>query len=268
MTDPSRDQLLDIAVEAVQRAGKLVLDSRPRTITDKGDRDLTSDVDLASEQAIRDHLAFATPNIPVFGEEGGGADPAAEQSWIVDPVDGTFNFVHGLPHYAVALSLVDNGTTTHAATYIPESDDIYTARLGGGAHCNGTPIAASDVSALRDALVAIDQLTFTGRDPQQVNDHRLGLIARLAPLVGRIRIHGTSAIDLAWTAHGKLDASIIVANKPWDTSGGVLLVREAGAVAIDLEGDPQTFSSTTTLVAAPRIIDELSARIRQPRQDP
>ncbi len=264
MTLPTETtELLTLAVEAAQRAGQLINSARPKTITDKGDRDLTSDVDVAAEHTIRDLLYTKAPAIPMLGEESGGADPSTGLVWIVDPIDGTVNYLHGLPTYAVSISLVDNSRTALAVLHVPETKTTYTTIRSQGAQADGQPIHASRVTSLRDSLIAIDQLTFSSPNPAPANALRVTLLAHLAPLVGRIRIQGASVIDLAWTAQGKLDASIILANNPWDTSGGVLLAREAGAIATDLQGDPHHLNSTTTVVAAPGIADELHAAITE-----
>jgi myo-inositol-1(or 4)-monophosphatase len=107
----------------------------------------------------------------------------------------------------------------------------------------------------------VDQFTFSGVDPRPANDVRLALLKGLSPLVQRLRIHGASAVDLAWTAHGKLDACIILGNSPWDTSAGVLLAREAGAQVVDLHGEPHAVTSKTTVAAAPGVLNELLAAI-------
>jgi myo-inositol-1(or 4)-monophosphatase len=249
--------LLGVAVEATHRAGTMIRGRTAREVVEKGDRDPASDVDIAAEQEIRKLLTARAPDIPVLGEEGGGPSASAGCLWVVDPIDGTVNYLHGMPLYAVSISLIEDGRTLLGVTHLPELPTTYTAIAGDGTRADGRPIKASPVTALRDAVIAIDQWTFSTGHATDINARRQALIQGLAPLVQRIRIHGSSAIDLAWTAHGKLDACLILANQPWDTSAGVLLAREAGARVIDLEGHPHRLASHTTVAAAPGIAKEL-----------
>lgn len=255
--------LVAIAREAVHRAGAIVRTRRPGRVTDKGDRDLRSDVDLVAEQTVRGFLAQETPDIPVLGEEEGGTRPGTGRLWVIDPIDGTVNYIHGVPLCAVSLSLLQDKAPISAATHLPFLGTTYTACNEGGTYVDGQRVRASSTVSMRHALVSIDQCTFTGPDPQDTNATRLGLIRHLVPRLERLRILGTSALDLAWTADGKLDACIIMANNPWDTSAGVLLAREAGAVVVDLQGRPHSYNSGSTLAAAPGLAAELLAVIRK-----
>jgi myo-inositol-1(or 4)-monophosphatase len=258
--DDNRD-LLAVAVEAIQSAGRVIAGRPAQNIIDKGDRDPRTGADLDAEHCIRAHLAEQTPEVPVLGEEEGGPSAETGLVWVVDPIDGTVNYLHGIPTFAISVSLIENGRTVLGATHLPALDTTYTVLAGFGARADNAPIRASRVTSLRDAVVAIDQFTFSGLHPAQSNETRLALVEHLAPLVQRLRIHGASTVDLAWTAHGRLDACIIVGNHPWDTSAGVLLAREAGAVVVDIEGKPHEITSRTTVAAAPGITDELLAAI-------
>ena len=244
------DRLLALAEQAARTGGEIARTHSHDTVTDKGDRDLVSEADLASEAAIRDLLTNQTPDIPILGEEGGGPDLANGFAWVVDPIDGTVNHLHGLPNYAVAVSLLHDSRAVLAATYLPASDAMYSAIRGRGAQRDGKPIHTSATTDLRQAVVVMDQFTFNAADPEAANRARLALVQALIPAAGRIRMHGCSAVDLVWVADGKLDAAIFLANDPWDTSGGVLIAREAGAVACDVEGIDHRTTSTTTVAAA------------------
>lgn len=254
--------LLAIAQTAARAAGRVAMGHAHGKIIDKGDRDFVSEADLAAEHEVRELLNHRTPDIPILGEEEGGPDLSTGLVWVVDPIDGTVNYLQGLPTFAVTLSLVSDGETALAATYLPEPDEMYTALQGHGSHLNGHRLSAGTPANLREAVVAIDQFTFVDDDPQAMNDLRLSVIRALVPVVHRVRIYGASAVDLAWTAEGKLDACIILANKPWDTSGGVLLAREAGAIATDIEGAPHQLSSETTVVSSPEIADTVLTALR------
>lgn len=255
------EHLLALAERAARMGGEIARSHAHGTVTDKGDRDLVSEADIASETAIRELLTARSPNIPILGEEGGGPDPTHGLVWVVDPIDGTINHLHGLPTYAVAICLLINGEACAAATYQPEADAMYTAIKGVGAQRNGEPIKCSNTNELRQAVVAIDQFTFTAADPAAANATRLDVLRGLIPIVGRVRIHGSSALDLVWVADGKLDACLILANHPWDTSGGVLIAREAGAVASDVVGATHGLASLSTFVANPQILGALSTAL-------
>ena len=254
-------ELLAVAQAGTRAAGQIALRHAHGKIIDKGDRDFVSEADVAAEHAVRELLNQRTPGIPTLGEEEGGPDPSADLVWVVDPIDGTVNYLRGLPTFAVTLSLLTAGQTALAATYLPDHDAMYTAIQGHGSHLNGKPLSASAPANLREAVIAIDQFTFVDDDPQAMNALRLGIIQALVPIVHRLRIYGASAVDLAWTAQGKLDACIMLGNKPWDTSGGVLMARESGAVATDIAGVAHSVSSESALVASPLIGEELLAAI-------
>ena len=258
--EDSRDLLL-IAADAIQRAGRVITRHPPRDVFDKGDRDVRTDVDLAAEDYIRAYLTAQTPGIPVLGEEG-GPRPDTGVLWVVDPIDGTVNYLHGLPNFAVSISLIDQGRTILGATHLPAYGTTYTVLAGYGSRADNVPITASATTSLRECVIAIDQFTFSGLEPRPTNELRLALLKGLTPLVQRVRIHGASTVDLAWTAHGKLDACVILGNSPWDTSAGVLLAREAGAQVVDLYGAPHAVTSQTTVAAAPGVLAELITAIK------
>jgi myo-inositol-1(or 4)-monophosphatase len=240
--------LLAVAQEAVELARRLVLSRPVGDVFLKGDRDLQSDVDLIVEREVKALLRDRTPEIGFLGEEEGGKI-SERPVWILDPIDGTVNFLHGVPLCAVSLSLVSHETRV-AVIDLPFLSHRYTAVRDGGAFVDGVRLTASDTTRLDSALISIDQPTF-GEAAQQRNTTRLGLLEKLTAKVQRIRMLGTSAVELAWTAEGKLDACIMLANKPWDTSAGVLIAREAGVRVVDQEGHPHTLESSATIAVTP-----------------
>jgi myo-inositol-1(or 4)-monophosphatase len=241
--------LLTIAEEVASLAGDQMLTDPPGKLTYKGDRDITSELDVSIEQMARDFLADKTPEIGFYSEEQGGVI-SGDPTWVLDPIDGTMNFLHDVPMCAISLSLVENGITRTAVVDAPFLGLHYAAIEGEGAFLNGQIIRASATRTLDAALVSIDQPNFVHGATER-NQSRLRLIERLASKVQRIRVLGTSALELAWTAHGKLDACIILDNKIWDTSAGVLLAREAGAHVVGADGEPHTPDSTITIAVAP-----------------
>jgi len=260
-TDDAR-QLLAIAQNVTATASKLVRSRTPHTLTWKGDRDVTSDVDYAVEKLIRDLLHKHTPSAGFLGEEEGGGDPGKGLHWVFDPIDGTVNFIHGVPLCAVSLSLIHNGEAFAAVIDLPFLDTQYSALRGHGSYANNERLRVSATPELDAALVSIDQYTF-GEDAQRKNHARHRLVKHLSSHVQRLRMLGTSAIDLAWTAQGRLDACIMLGNKPWDTSAGVLIAQEAGARVLDLDGSAHSTESSATIAVNPALEYDLMSVVRR-----
>lgn len=261
INSPDGRQLLAIAKQATAIASELVRSESPHILTSKGDRDLTTDVDITVEQFVRNFLRKHTPSIGFLGEESGGTNQSDGLRWVLDPIDGTINFLHGLPLCAVSLSLLQNDITIIGVIDMPFFETQYYALSDHGSYVNDQRLYASTTHTLNTALVSIDQYTF-GADAKHTNQIRHRLIEHLASHVQRVRILGTSAIDLAWTAHGRLDACIMLGNKPWDTSAGVLIAREAGARVLDLHGANHVADSSTTIAVTPSLEHELMAAVR------
>jgi myo-inositol-1(or 4)-monophosphatase len=253
--DPA--ELLPVALEAAERATTRIRQQDPGTITAKGDRDMASEVDYAVEDDLRTFLAKETPEIGFLGEEHGGADAQTATAWILDPVDGTANYLHGLPMYAVSLALVDAGRPILGAVFLPALDQRYWATEGGGAYRDGQRITVSTTTRLEDAIVSIGDYA-VGEGAEAKNRERFAVTEALAPRVQRIRMLGSAAIDLCWVAEGRLDACALLSNHPWDVAAGAAIAREAGARLRDLSGLGYGFESSSLVAAAPIISDALS----------
>jgi myo-inositol-1(or 4)-monophosphatase len=258
-------ELLSVAREAVTVARRIVLERMPGSVTAKGDRDLVTDVDLAVEEAVREFLTRETPEIAIVGEEHGRTGPAGDDApwWALDPVDGTANFARGIPLCAVSLGLVAGNRSVVAAIDAPFMDVVYTAADGHGAFAAGTGtgderIHVSGVHDIAGAIVSIGDFALGDTDEALTKNRiRIALMSHLGARAQRIRMIGTAAIDLAWVAQGRLDASIILSNHPWDTAAGVLLVREAGGYTLDADGSDHTADSAATISVAPGLRDEV-----------
>jgi myo-inositol-1(or 4)-monophosphatase len=249
--------LLSLAVEVVRRSADAVRTSRPGTITAKGDRDMASEVDLRVERDARAFLRAAAPEVGFLGEED-GHEGSRERYWALDPVDGTANYVRDIPLCAVSLALIDHGRPVVAVVSVPFLGQLYTAEVGAGAWEAGRQLRVSGTAELHDAIVAIGDYAI-GANAARKNRVRIALTAHLAEQAQRVRMLGTAAIDLAWVAAGKLDASLTLSNKPWDMAAGALLVQEAGGRVIDRDGTDYTTRSTATLAATPALADQLRA---------
>lgn len=214
----------------------------------KGDRDYATAVDVAIEETIKGELSRATPGVPFLGEEEGGVDLDAAAVWVLDPIDGTANFVKDSPLCGIALALVEGGRPTLALIEFPFLGEHYLAAEGAGAFLNGNRIGVHEVAGLHEAMVGFADFS-VGPEPEEENRMHLALMHRLAVDALRIRVHGSAALDLAWLAAGRLNATVMLSNLPWDVMAGVLLVREAGGCAYDLDGSEHTPRSHFTLAS-------------------
>lgn len=256
-------ELFEIAWQATQIGAATLKKSQPSSVQHKGDRDLVTDIDLAIQRDIADYLAQTTPEIPLLAEES-EQQPDIETSewlWVLDPIDGTSNFVHRLPLCAVSLALMRTGRTVVAVTHAPLLGKTYHAIEGKGAFLGGQRINASAADSLSGAIVSLGDYA-VGHDAGRLNEHRLALTAELVPRVERIRMIGAATLDLAFVAEGALDACVMMSNKPWDTAAGTLIAREAGAQLTDAQGNPHTHKSASTVISAPGIAEQLATVIR------
>ncbi|RZS43425.1 myo-inositol-1(or 4)-monophosphatase [Herbihabitans rhizosphaerae] len=254
----SVDELLDIARRAVGLGYDTLLNMAPGEVRHKSDRDTVTEVDLKIETDVRDFLSRVTPEAAFLGEEQGGqVDLNGDQDvWTLDPVDGTSNFAHGVPLCGVSLALIRNGRPIVGAIVAPFLGLRYHAAHERGAFCNDRQIQVSKTTELSEAIVSIGDYA-VGPSAATKNARRIQLTTSLAENVERVRMFGSAALDLAWVAEGRTDATIILSNKPWDTAAGVLLAREAGAFVIDAGNTPHSITSTETIAVTPGVADSL-----------
>ncbi|MET0420774.1 MAG: inositol monophosphatase family protein [Acidimicrobiia bacterium] len=239
------DALLRAALDAAVAGAAIVLEGfgKARNVREKGPGDLLTDTDPASELAIRESLAHAAPDLAFFGEETGGE--RADIGWFVDPLDGTTNFVHGLPAVGVSIGLVAHGEPVVAVVHAPMLGNVYSARAGGGAFCNGEPMRVSD-RAPAQAVVATG---FPFRAKADRLDGYLPAMERALRAFEDLRRVGAASLDLSWTAAGVFDGYFEQALGTWDVAAGALLVREAGGVVTDWSGDPRAWLDSGDIVA-------------------
>jgi myo-inositol-1(or 4)-monophosphatase len=247
---PLRASLLGIE-RAVDQGSTLLRQGRSHVgaVIAKGDRDFATAVDLEVEATVKAALRGLAPDIPFLGEEHGGAEIDAGSVWVLDPIDGTVNFARGSPLCGLSLALLQDGRPRLAIVDLPFMGERYVALEGAGAFLNGRRIHCASAGALRQAVVGMSDFS-VGHDAPVENPVHLALLTRLAHSALRVRLHGSEAIDLAWTAAGRLGATIMLSNLPWDVSGGVLLVREAGGIVVDLDGTLHTPESRWTVACA------------------
>ncbi|GAA2219924.1 inositol monophosphatase family protein [Nonomuraea monospora] len=248
--------ILPIAERAVSIASEIIRTKAPGVVTAKGDRDMATEVDYAVEHAVRKFLSRETPEISFLGEEEGVSRSGDGLMWALDPVDGTANFLHGIPLCGVSLGLVDKNMPTLGVIDLPFLNIRYSAAEGAGAQANGLSMQVSEARDLRTAIVALGDYA-VGENALDRNRPRLALTQELAARVQRVRMFGSAAIDLVWVAEGRIDANIMLSNNAWDTAAGVIIAREAGAIVVDLDGSPHTMNSSATLAASPGILADL-----------
>jgi myo-inositol-1(or 4)-monophosphatase len=245
--------------EAVRAGGAAVQGWIGRIdVRKKGPADLVTQADFASQEVIRETLLDVFPDHSLLAEEQDhrAATPRrTEYRWIADPLDGTTNFVHGVPHYSVSLALERNGQLIVGAVYDPMREECFTAVAGEGARLNGQPIRTSSVCELSEALAAVG---FPPNTPPDCPD-LLVFLEALAPCQA-IRRTGSSALNLCYLAAGRFDAYWSFSAKVWDVAAGVLMIREAGGVVTSPRGGPFLLDEPQFLAAAN---DALHARFRE-----
>jgi myo-inositol-1(or 4)-monophosphatase len=254
--------LLPVASAAVDIGSELMRTHRPGALTAKDDRDMASALDFEIEHEVRAFLREQSAGIGFLGEEEGGTAAAGPLTWVLDPIDGTANFVHGIPLCAVSLGLLDRDRPVLGVIDLPFLGCRYRAVEGGGAFANDARISCSRTPRLAEAVVTIGDYA-VGEGAPGKNVLRLAITGLLAARAQRVRMYGSAAIDLAWLAEGRTDAAVTMSNKAWDMTAGVILAREAGAHVVDRDGRPHTAASTATVAAGPELLPEVLTLARE-----
>jgi myo-inositol-1(or 4)-monophosphatase len=228
------EDLLALATDLARDSGALLLDrfkgGGEQALESKSTpTDLVSEADLASESLIRDRLARLRPADGILGEEGGGTQGSSGLTWVVDPLDGTVNFLFGIPQWCVSVAVSDEQGSLVGAIFDPCRGELFVAARDGDSSLNGVPIAASDRTELSSAMVA----TGFAYDAS-VRGAQAEVFAGLVPRVRDIRRFGSAALDLAWTACGRYDAYFERTVKPWDIAAGTLICERAGLTVQEL----------------------------------
>ncbi|MDP8993136.1 MAG: inositol monophosphatase [Actinomycetota bacterium] len=257
MADPH--DLLPVAVEAARAAGALLLEGRQQAADQSGAEtktsgtDMVTDMDRASEALLARTLLDARPGDAFLGEEGTAGVGTTGVRWVVDPLDGTTNYLYGFPAWAVSVAGEVDGQVAVGVVYDPSHDEMFTAVRGGGARCNQRPLHVEGPAELETALLA----TGFSYDPAS-RGLQAAELAQLLPSVRDVRRAGAAALDLCWVALGRVDLYFERGIQPWDWAAGSLVATEAGAVVTDLgEGTvvaapPQLHGSFLSLLEAAR----------------
>lgn len=256
---------LNVMIKAARKAGRsLVKDFREvenLQVSAKGAGDFVSRADIAAEKIIREELMTARPSYGWVGEESGaaaGQDPT--RRWIVDPLDGTTNFLHGLPHWAVSIALEHKGEIVSAVVLDPAKDELFWAEKGAGAWMNDSRIRVSGRKVMAEAIFATGVPFGTKKTlPATLRD-----LARLMPACAGVRRWGAAALDLAYVAAGRYDGFWERELNSWDIAAGLLLVREAGGFVTGLREGQEIFDSGSVIAANGQLYEPLASLLREP----
>ncbi|WP_102140933.1 inositol monophosphatase family protein [Mycobacterium hubeiense] len=250
------DALVAEAVAILDAAAKpFIAGHRADSAVQKKGNDFATEVDLAIERQVVDALVAAT-GIEVHGEEFGGADVDSPLVWVLDPIDGTFNYAAGSPMAAILLGLLRHGEPVAGLTWVPFTGERFTAVVGKPLRSNGVEQLSLTPARLADSIVGVGTFNVDsrGRVPGR---YRLAVIENLSRKCSRMRMHGATGIDLAYTAAGILGGAISFSGKVWDHAAGVALVKAAGGVVTDLAGNDWTVNSPSAIVGLPGVHSEI-----------
>lgn len=252
---------LNIAVKAARQAGTVITRAFGRLedvkVATKGNNDFVSEVDQRAEAAIVQVIRQAYPDHAILAEEGGASD-GNDYCWIIDPLDGTTNFLHGFPQFAVSIALRHQGEIEQAVIYDPISQELFTASRGGGAFCNQRRLRVSSAKGLTGTLLGTG---FPFRDFAYLDEYLACFRALLLKTSG-IRRPGAAALDLAYVAAGRLDGFWEIGLKPWDMAAGTLLIKEAGGMVSDFSGGDAYLERGQIVAGTPRVFQEILTEIK------
>ena len=259
-----RSALLNVMIKAAQKASRRLKrdfgEVERLQVSLKGPANFVSSADRQAEEILREELAHARPGYGFIGEEGGAREGSDKtHRWIVDPVDGTLNFLHGIPHFAISIALEREGTIVAGVVYNPANDELFSAERGKGAFLNDRRLRVAARKRLSDAVVACALPHPSRGDVELTRGEHLAVQEKVAGM----RRFGAAALDLAWVAAGRIDAYWERNLSPWDMAAGIALVREAGGFVTDLDGRDDMLKTGGILVGNEDIHRELLKVLRQ-----
>ena len=250
--------MLNTAVKAARRAGQIInrasLDLSGLKVSNKQQNDFVTEVDKAAEAAIIEVLLDAYPKHAILAEETGDSGTAdSDHQWIIDPLDGTTNFIHGFPQYAVSIALRHKGVLSHAVVYDPGRNELFTASKGGGAFLNDKRIRVSKRAKLDEALIGTG---FPYRSFDHI-DAYLAIFKEMTRRAAGVRRPGAASLDLAYVAAGRLDGFWEFGLSPWDMAAGCLLITEAGGLVGDLAGETSFLDTGNIVAGTPKVFGQI-----------
>lgn len=257
--------MLTIALRAARQAGEYIVRASDRldilAVSEKSSNDYVTEVDRSAEDIILKLLQKTYPDHGFLAEESGAKNIDSEYCWIIDPLDGTTNFIRGIPHYAVSIACQHQGKLEHAVVYNPVTREEFTASRGRGAQLNGRRIRVSARTHLDGALLGTG-IPFRGHQADQLTGY-LSTLGELAPEVAGIRRAGSAALDLAYVAAGRFDAFWEMGLQPWDMAAGLLLIQEAGGLVSDFEGGNRYLETGNVVCGNPKCFKHVLKVVNQ-----
>ena len=256
--------MLNTAIKAARRAAAIInrasFDIDRIKVTEKGPNDFATEVDQAAEQAIMEILTTAYPTHAVLAEESGASSNLHDDNenvWIIDPLDGTTNFIHGFPQYCVSIALQQRGQITQAVIFDPTRNDLFTASKGAGAYLNDRRLRVTKRDRIQDALIGTG---FPYRNMQDLEEY-IEMFRIMTQKCAGLRRPGAAALDLAYVAAGRLDGFFEKGLKPWDMAAGSLLVTEAGGIVGTFAGESNYLYKDEVIAGAPKIFAQMVASL-------
>lgn len=259
-----RSPILNIAVNAARAAGDLIVRAYDKldqvTVTQKEPNDYVTEVDRLAEREIIAIIRKAHPSHSFLCEESGEIKGKSEDTWIIDPLDGTRNFIHGFPHFAVSIAFEHKGKIEYGVVYDPIRQDLFVASRGKGAYLNDRRMRVSKRPNIEDCLVGTG---FPFRHSEEKIATYTRTLQAMMPLCGDVRRAGAAALDLAYVAAGRLDGFWEMGLNLWDIAAGTLMIKEAGGLVCDFNGGEQFLESGNVIGANPKILKLLLKTIKQ-----
>jgi myo-inositol-1(or 4)-monophosphatase len=254
--------MLNIAIRAARTAGNIIAkgfeNQSELQIEAKGDNDYVTRIDKEAEQAIIHKIKQSYPEHSFVGEEGGVVEGDNDFKWIIDPLDGTTNFIKGIPHFAVSIALMHKGRLDQAVVFDPLRGELFTASRGAGAQLNGFRIRASKAKELSQTILAT---AFPFRNKASLPKYQESF-NKIFMQAGDIRRSGSAALDLAYVAAGRYDGYWERGLKPWDIAAGELLVRESGGLVTDFTGDNDPMHKGDIVAGSPKVVQILVKHLK------
>lgn len=255
---PILHPMLTAAVKAARKAGSIMsratLNLDTITVTTKRKNDFVTEVDKAAEEAIVDIIRKAYPDHGILAEESGASGKSdAEHVWIIDPLDGTTNFIHGFPQYAVSIGVTHKGILAHGVIFDPVKNELFTTSRGKGAYLNDRRIRVSGRIGLKASLIG------TGFPFREIDnfDEYMAMFKSVTRETAGIRRAGSAALDLAYVAAGRLDGFWEIGLSPWDVAAGALMIQEAGGLISNLDGDGDFLNAGNVVCGSPKVFTPL-----------
>jgi myo-inositol-1(or 4)-monophosphatase len=257
-----RKPVVNVAVQAARNAGKVILRSLSKLdslkVEEKSRMDFSTEVDRAAEAEILKELRKAYPDHSFLAEESGEHGKSSRFQWVIDPLDGTSNYTRGFPFFAVSIALVEAGVPIAGVVYNPLTEELFTAHKGSGAFLNDKRIRVSGRQSVAGTIIGTG---FSPRQRDKIKPH-FEILSNLMASAEDIRRTGSAALDLAFVACGRTDAFFEFGLKPWDMAAGILLVREAGGLVVDFNGDENFMESGNVIAGNLKVASQMVQTVK------